>query len=54
MSYTKKVQKICKQCNLDVDDVKQIAKLNNIVEMSDLYYTLEQMLEKNEIKIGGN
>lgn len=49
----KKIREIVNKCNLSVNDIKYIIKTEKVKNKTDLFYTLENMLYNNQIKIGG-
>lgn len=49
----KQIKSIVKNCKLSVNDIKYIIKTEKVKNKSDLFYTLENMLYNNQIKVGG-
>lgn len=49
----KQIKNIVKNCKLSVSDIKYIIKTEKVKNKSDLFYTLENMLYNNQIKVGG-
>lgn len=49
----KNIKSIVNRCNLSVNDIKYIIKTEKVKNKKDLFYTLENMLYNNQIKVGG-
>ena len=48
-----KIKAIVSKCNLSVKDIKYIIKTEKVKNKTDLFYTLENMLYNNQIRVGG-
>lgn len=49
----KQIKHIVNKCNLSVNDIKHIIKTEKVKNKNDLFYTLENMLYNNQIRVGG-